>query len=70
MTVIPDTLRENVRLLGELLGDTLLETRGPELFRKVEEIRRLGKAVNTAESSDPQPLIDVLSSLKTTTCCL
>lgn len=64
MTVIPDTLRENVRLLGELLGDTLLETRGPELFRKVEEIRRLGKAVNTAESSDPQPLIDVLSSLE------
>lgn len=64
MTVIPDTLRENVRLLGELLGDTLLEARGPELFRKVEDIRRLGKAVNTGESSDPQPLIDVLSSLE------
>ena len=66
MTAIPDMLRENVRLLGELLGDTLLENKGPELFRKVEEIRRLGKTVNTTDGGDPQPLIDVLSSLEDT----
>lgn len=64
MTVIPDTLRENVRMLGELLGDTILENQGPELFRKVEEIRRKGKSVNLSDESDPQPLIDELSHLE------
>lgn len=64
MTVIPETLRDNVRMLGELLGDTLLENQGPELFRKVEDIRRLGKAVNASEDGDPQPLIDELAHLE------
>jgi phosphoenolpyruvate carboxylase len=64
MTVIPETLRFNVRMLGELLGDTLLENHGPELFRKVEEIRRLGKEVNQNESNDPTPLTKVLSELE------
>ncbi|EAR09499.1 phosphoenolpyruvate carboxylase [Reinekea blandensis] len=64
MTVIPDTLRQNVRILGELLGDTIMESHGPELFRKVEEIRRLGKEVNRSENSDPTPLTRVLSELE------
>lgn len=64
MTVIPETLRLNVRMLGELLGDTLMESHGPELFRKVEEIRRLGKEVNRSENSDPTPLTQMLSGLE------
>ena len=64
MTVIPDTLRENVRILGELLGDTILENQGPELFRKVEDIRRLGKSLNVSEDADPGPLIDELGYLE------
>lgn len=64
MTAIPETLRENVRLLGELLGDTLLDTQGPALFRKVETIRNFGKAVNLNDESDPQPLIDELAKLE------
>lgn len=64
MTVIPETLRLNVRMLGEQLGDTLMERHGPELFRKVEEIRSLGKEVNRSDSSDPTPLTRVLSELE------
>lgn len=64
MTVIPETLRFNVRMLGELLGDTLLENHGPELFRKVEQIRQLGKEVNQSESNDASPLTEVLASLE------
>ncbi len=64
MTVIPDTLRLNVRMLGELLGDTLLENHGPELFRKVEEIRRLGKEVNKDGVTDATPLTKALSELE------
>ena len=64
MTHLPDTLRENVRLLGELLGETLLQHEGLEVFRKVEEIRTLGKAINRAPDSDSQPLINFLSQLE------
>ena len=64
MTVIPETLRLNVRMLGELLGDTLLENHGPELFRKVEEIRQLGKEVNRSDSNDATPLTEALAALE------
>ncbi|MCR6652276.1 MAG: phosphoenolpyruvate carboxylase [Cellvibrionaceae bacterium] len=64
MTHLPDTLRENVRLLGELLGETLLQHEGLEVFRKVEEIRNLGKAINRSPNSDSQPLINFLSQLE------
>ena len=34
-------LREDIRLLGRLLGDTVREQEGEELFARIEEIRRL-----------------------------
>ncbi len=64
MSELPETLRDNVRLLGELLGETILEHEGPALFRKVEDIRRLGKTINQTEDGDTQPLVDVLDQLQ------
>jgi phosphoenolpyruvate carboxylase len=64
MTKLPDTLRENVRLLGELLGETLIKHEGEGVFRKVEEIRTLGKKINKASEGDSQPLVDLLNQLE------
>lgn len=64
MSAIPEALRFKVRTLGELLGDTLLENHGPELFRKVEDIRRLSKAANRSEDGDHTPLTEVLTALE------
>src|SRR4051812_20314033 len=36
-------LREDVSMLGEMLGDTLCEREGTALFETVERIRRLAK---------------------------
>lgn len=63
MSILPETLRENVRLLGELLGETIHAHEGSELFTKVESIRKLGKAINLAESGDSAPLVAMLGSL-------
>jgi len=63
MSKLPDTLRENVRLLGELLGETIHDHEGAELFTKVESIRKLGKAINRAEHSDSAPLVAMLEDL-------
>ena len=44
-------LREDIRLLGRLLGDTLQEQEGPERFELVENIRRT--AVRFHRDRDP-----------------
>lgn len=63
MLKLPDTLRENVRLLGELLGETIHAHEGADLFDKVEAIRRVGKAINQADNSDSAPLVAMLEAL-------
>jgi phosphoenolpyruvate carboxylase len=63
MSKLPDTLRENVRLLGDLLGETIHAHEGEALFAKVEGIRKLGKSITQAESGDSAPLVAMLSSL-------
>jgi phosphoenolpyruvate carboxylase len=63
MVKLPETLRENVRLLGELLGETIHAHEGAELFGKVEGIRKLGKAITRAENGDSAPLVTLLGEL-------
>lgn len=67
MSVLPDQLREDVRLLGELLGENILEHHGPVLFRKIEEIRHLAKDLaqeaTAGASSDYKPLVQILGKL-------
>lgn len=64
MDKLPETLRDNVRLLGDLLGETLLEHEGPKLFKKVEEIRAISKNLAKTEAGDYKPLIQLLSQVE------
>lgn len=63
MQQLPETLRENVRLLGELLGETIRDHEGDARFSKVEQIRQLGKTINQSEDVDPAPLVQLLEEL-------
>ncbi len=42
-------LREDVRLLGELLGQTLKEQVGEETYHQVEQVRKLSKAARQGD---------------------
>ncbi|WP_188152316.1 phosphoenolpyruvate carboxylase [Teredinibacter waterburyi] len=69
MQKLPETLRDNVRLLGELLGENILEHEGHKLFRKIEEIRALSKSLAQQSvvgnaSIDYKPLVEALSRLE------
>ena len=59
----PD-LRENVRLLGELLGDNIRNYPGEEIFHLIEEIRTAAKADRRQESGSGQRLVSLLSNLR------
>ncbi len=54
-------LRDDVRLLGDLLGDTLRDQVDESLLNKVEELRTLAKQARS--DGNWQPLLDVMAEL-------
>lgn len=56
-------LRDDVRRLGQLLGDTLKQQVGDALFDTVEQIRQLGKQVRDGDQNAQQQLDTLLSTL-------
>ncbi|TQV71190.1 phosphoenolpyruvate carboxylase [Exilibacterium tricleocarpae] len=57
-------LRDDVRRLGEILGDTIRDQVGEEIYDKVETIRSLAKSAR--QSGDWQPLLEIMSGLTDT----
>src|SRR5579872_3552744 len=53
-------LRDDVRLLGSLLGETLVSQEAPELFGRVERVRAAAKA---ARNGDPARSADAFTQL-------
>lgn len=64
MTEQYQTLRANVSMLGELLGQTIKQAQGPAMLDKVEQIRQLSKSSRGGNEQDRAKLIDTLHSLK------
>ena len=56
-------LRDDVRLLGELLGDTLRQQGGEELFQTVERFRALSKAARAGRNDEFAALSSELSRM-------
>jgi phosphoenolpyruvate carboxylase len=58
-------LRADVSLMGQLLGETLVEQHGEDLLRQVEAIRTAAITLREQASPDPLELENLLSSLDT-----
>ncbi len=63
MTELHPDLRENVRLLGELLGESIRRSPGQVCFDLIEEIRAAAKADRRQESGSDQRLLHLLSTI-------
>ncbi|MCW3149186.1 phosphoenolpyruvate carboxylase [Stutzerimonas stutzeri] len=63
MAKIDARLRENVHLLGELLGNTIREQLGDAFFDKIERIRKGAKAARRGSAEGAQLLAETLDSL-------
>jgi len=59
-------LRQDIHLLGTLLGDTLAAQEGPELLQLVEHVRVLAKDARRGESAEFEQLRSELSSMPVT----
>lgn len=58
-----EPLRDDVRMLGEMLGETLRERGGAELLALVEEVRALSKKGRANETGQFERLADLLRTL-------
>lgn len=58
-----DPLRRDVRLLGDLLGETITKQHGDALFQLVEEVRTIAKRMRMGETEATRRLIDKLSDM-------
>lgn len=56
-------LQDKIRLLGALLGDTIREAEGKDLFSKVENIRRQSKSARAGNTEDSDKLTRELKQL-------
>jgi phosphoenolpyruvate carboxylase len=54
-------LRDDVRLLGTLLGETLRRQEGQALYDRVERVRRLAKRARGCEAADSREAFDALA---------
>ena len=58
-------LRDDVRTLGAILGDTLREQEGDALFETVERVRRFAKAARAGSDTDAAELRSLLAGMGT-----
>ncbi|MEQ9545904.1 MAG: phosphoenolpyruvate carboxylase [Marinobacter sp.] len=63
MTELHPDLRENVRMLGELLGQSIRRYPGQDCYELIEEIRAAAKADRRHESGSGQRLVSLLGKL-------
>ncbi|MCH8497079.1 MAG: phosphoenolpyruvate carboxylase [Marinobacter sp.] len=63
MTELHPHLRDNVRLLGELLGESIRHAPGEDCYNLIEEIRAAAKADRRKESDAGQRLLTLLRTL-------
>jgi phosphoenolpyruvate carboxylase len=63
MAELPKPLRDDVRLLGELLGETLRRQESHALFETVERVRGLSKSARAGNTADFDALNEVLERM-------
>ncbi len=64
ITELDPRLRDNVRLLGDLLGEVILEDRGPAFFDTIERIRALAKAWRAGDADALTQMQEIVSRLR------
>jgi phosphoenolpyruvate carboxylase len=62
-TLLDKALRDDVRLLGEVLGRVIAADRGPQFVDVIERIRALAKAARAGASADWDALSEVLAAI-------
>ncbi len=56
-------LRSNIRMLGDFLGQTIIDQEGQQVFETEEQIRQLAKSARSGDSDAEQKLVALIADL-------
>ncbi|GAB6013303.1 phosphoenolpyruvate carboxylase [Viscerimonas tarda] len=59
----PTLMQQNIKMLGDFLGQTIKEALGEEVFGRIENIRRLSKSSYEGNDEAHQSLVETLQNL-------
>ncbi|MDF2182279.1 phosphoenolpyruvate carboxylase [Neptuniibacter sp. CAU 1671] len=63
MTDLHEALRDDVRMLGSSLGNTIRAQLGDAFLERIEHVRQLAKAGRSAEQAEHEELLEALNAL-------
>lgn len=63
MSQIYESMRSNIHMLGDFLGETIRDTQGNEILDLIENIRMLSRASRSGDEKSREQLLDILANI-------
>lgn len=63
MSQIYESMRSNIHMLGDFLGETIRDTQGSEILDLIENIRMLSRASRSGDEKSREQLLDILANI-------
>ncbi|QIM62817.1 phosphoenolpyruvate carboxylase [Pasteurellaceae bacterium Orientalotternb1] len=60
-----ESLRSNIHMLGDFLGETIRDAQGNEILELIENIRQLSRASRAGDEKARKQLLDILANIST-----
>lgn len=60
-----ESMRNNIHMLGDFLGETIRDAQGSEILELIENIRQLSRASRSGDEQARQQLLDMLATIST-----
>ncbi|MGX2967449.1 phosphoenolpyruvate carboxylase [Ursidibacter sp. B-7004-1] len=65
MSQLYESMRNNIHMLGDFLGETIRDAQGNEILELIENIRQLSRASRGGDEKAREQLLDILANIST-----
>ncbi|MGX2956589.1 phosphoenolpyruvate carboxylase [Ursidibacter arcticus] len=65
MSQLYESMRNNIHMLGDFLGETIRDAQGNEILELIENIRQLSRASRAGDEKAREQLLDILANIST-----
>ncbi|WP_301099331.1 phosphoenolpyruvate carboxylase [Otariodibacter sp.] len=65
MSQLYESMRHNIHMLGDFLGETIRDAQGNEILELIENIRQLSRSSRSGDEKAREELLDILANIST-----